>query len=466
MKYWGDFLIHSLRMEALPDGDEKRKAAYLVRDIRKRINEEIKAGEIGYDQHMGMYHAGCANAEMTLESYRDAIELAKKALEFPLTENMITSVYRTLMISCIFCGDQQVSSSYIREGRFYAQEFLKRKDIDEANKNLAQHILSFNPESVNQKNQSQKRPEPVKNSNNKSSGTGCVLSIIGAVVFMGTCMVFFHKFNNRGSKSSTSTSIQHSDPSPRPTEPTSVKEDTHVLSEAAAMEMVYGVYDTQMKWSSWDCASEGCEGYLTFNKGSSTVYSKALMMHPFHSNGLDHVFLTTQSPERDGNDWYSCHGCGAVLGTALFRFENEKWRMITLDRNLGFHGSYGEILPTEIQKFGKDNYGISVTEAWMGQGLSSSSVIYYGLVNDSIIEIARFNLGESTEDYLIDNKTIAYSWTAKIDFTPGSDPKWDNIVVTVTGERPMAIVGGGEEVQAINEVWAFYFLDGKYIQAE
>ena len=120
-----------------------------------------------------------------------------------------------------------------------------------------------------------------------------------------------------------------------------------------------GIYESEKQCISWKPKPE--EITLTSDNDSSYTYLDSIYKYTSSTDVYCVVVLNTiQYIEGIGQ---TCHGCSpSELGLALYKEENEKWKLLKLQSGVNQIGYSGILPPASIIELGKDKFGIHFKE--------------------------------------------------------------------------------------------------------
>lgn len=141
------------------------------------------------------------------------------------------------------------------------------------------------------------------------------------------------------------------------------------FTPARAMKLIYGSYDNSEQQSVWTPKQTD-----TYPKSwPDDLYVHILLDASYVQSDIPkHLLVTWASPTESGNDEFSCHACGVLIGLTLFSKTKGGWRAEASDLQFAEEGVLGQpptisLQPVGVDRFGllmvsPDNHGGEVTE--------------------------------------------------------------------------------------------------------
>lgn len=224
-----------------------------------------------------------------------------------------------------------------------------------------------------------------------------------------------------------------------------------------ALELVYGSYDYQKKYTRRQLTAEDLKGSdrpIDFNLG--TVYTGPNLIKSFVQGGVQRYFLTTETvPAR-----YDCHACAPLIGAATFSRQGDGWQLDAETKAISTMGSWGTGPGGDLIKIGPDKYGVKFNIGSSGQGETGEAVVIIAENGQSLREILVI------DEYSGDNGgacgeglPACWKYSSRMDFEPGANPEYHDVKVTTSGTRP----DGNGNIRRANSVKKYTSVDGKYV---
>lgn len=242
-----------------------------------------------------------------------------------------------------------------------------------------------------------------------------------------------------------------------------------------ALELVLGNLAPENKDVVWDLAeylARRSDKNKTLEGGGSFKTSKLSITAPdkvlsFNRGGTLKTILLTgtkpyDSPGKSYDDqMYSCSACAPLLGAQLWSHQGTEWCLEAEDRAITRMGGAGWLAYERVQvvRVGPEKWGV-LFEDDMGKGgyapIRTTIIIPYSngfsVAFDDIT--AEDNLGSGCEP----NKNC-YKYTGRIDFVPGTNPKYYDLRITTSGTK----LDNKDRKISWNRKFTYGFSDGKYI---
>jgi serine/threonine protein kinase len=226
-----------------------------------------------------------------------------------------------------------------------------------------------------------------------------------------------------------------------------------------ALELVYGSYDTQKKYSKWKITSEDIQTLPSEDRSTGiqpgTVYTAAKFAKPFTQAGVQRFFVITETVPVH----YDCHACAPIIGGATFSKVGEAWQLDTVTKEVSTMGSWGSAPEGKLIKIGPERYGVVFQPGYTGQGITSESAVVIAETTDSVRQVLVI------DEYSADNGgtcgeglATCYSFSSKLEFVPGSNAEFYDARLTTTGTKE----DEAGNVRRANAVKKYTFTNGKY----
>ncbi len=259
--------------------------------------------------------------------------------------------------------------------------------------------------------------------------------------------------NNSSNDLSEQTSV-------KPSEVLSKKRFSGDFDVRKALELVYGSYDYQKKYTKWKLTKEDLKsnnGSVTFDAG--TVYTGPNLAQSFVQGGVQRFILTTETvPAR-----YDCHACAPLIGAATFSQQGDGWQLDAVTKAISTMGSFGSGPKGKLIKIGADRYGVVFHDGGMNQGISGEAVVIIAEVGESLREILTISeYGGDNSGACGEELAACWKYSSKMDFEPGPNPDYYDIKVTTSGTRE----DDNGNVRQANALKKYTFVDGKYVPAK
>lgn len=146
-------------------------------------------------------------------------------------------------------------------------------------------------------------------------------------------------------------------------------------STARAMDLAYGGYDQESKFSIWSPKAGP-----NWGPGWPGVVRVQVLKDETYSDGgvPRHVLVTWARPDVMGAGEYSCHACGVLMGVIVFRKEAAGWKVESSDLQLAQIGASGQPPKVKTQRLGAHTWGIVASMGDMHQGQVEQAMWIFG----------------------------------------------------------------------------------------
>jgi len=230
-----------------------------------------------------------------------------------------------------------------------------------------------------------------------------------------------------------------------------------------ALELIYGSYDSQKKYSKWKVTKEDIQSLPSEDRSTGiqpgTGYTAANFAKPFTQAGVARFFVITETVPAH----YDCHACAPIIGGATFSKQGDAWQLDTLTKEVSTMGSWGSAPEGKLIKIGPERYGVVFQPGYTGQGITSESAVVIAETTENVREVL------VVDEYGADNSGTCgeglapcYSFSSKLEFVAGSNPEFYDARVTTTGTKE----DKDGNVRRANAVKKYTFANGKYMLAK
>lgn len=230
-----------------------------------------------------------------------------------------------------------------------------------------------------------------------------------------------------------------------------------------ALELIYGSYDSQKKYSKWKLTKEDIQSLPSEDRSTGiqpgTVYTAANLAKPFTQAGVPRFFIITETVPAH----YDCHACAPIIGGATFSKQGDAWQLDTVTKEVSTMGSWGSAPEGKLIKIGPERYGVVFQPGYTGQGITSESAVVIAETTGNVREVL------TVDEYSADNSgtcgeglATCYSFSSKLEFVAGSNPEFYDARVTTTGTKE----DKDGNVRRANAVKKYTFTNGKYVLAK
>jgi serine/threonine protein kinase len=259
--------------------------------------------------------------------------------------------------------------------------------------------------------------------------------------------------------STAATSAADHPTTPKPADVPTRKSFTGEFDSGKALELIYGSYDSQKKYSKWRITKEDIESLPSADRSTGiqpgTVYAAAKFSKSFTQAGLQRFFVITETVPAH----YDCHACAPIIGGATFSKQGDAWQLDTLTKEVSTMGSWGSAPEGKLIKIGPERYGVVFQPGYTGQGITSESAVVIAETTGDVREVL------IVDEYSADNGgtcgeglATCYSFSSKLEFVAGSNSEFYDARVTTTGTKE----DKDGNVRRANSVKKYTFANGKY----
>jgi serine/threonine protein kinase len=250
---------------------------------------------------------------------------------------------------------------------------------------------------------------------------------------------------------------------PKPADVPAKKSFSGEFDTGKALELIYGSYDSQKKYSKWKITREDIQSLPSEDRSTGiqpgTVYTAANFAKSFTQAGVPRFFVITETVPAH----YDCHACAPIIGGATFSKQGDAWQLDTVTKEVSTMGSWGSAPEGKLIKIGPERYGVVFQPGYTGQGITSESAVVIAETTENVREVL------VVDQYSADNGgtcgeglATCYSFSSKLEFVAGSNPEFYDARVTTTGTKE----DKDGNVRRANAVRKFTFANGKYVPAK
>jgi len=141
-----------------------------------------------------------------------------------------------------------------------------------------------------------------------------------------------------------------------------------------ALELIYGSYDSQKKYSKWKITKEDIQRLPSEDRSTGiqpgTVYTAANFAKSFTQSGVaDSLLLLRLFPP------LRLSRLRPIIGGATFSKQGDAWQLDTLTKEISTMGSWGSAPEGKLIKIGPERYGAAFQPGYTGQGITSESAV-------------------------------------------------------------------------------------------
>ena len=249
----------------------------------------------------------------------------------------------------------------------------------------------------------------------------------------------------------------------KPVDVPAKKSFTGEFDTGKALELIYGTYDSQKKYSKWKLTKEDIQALPSEDRSTGiqpgTVYTAANFAKSFTQAGVPRFFVITETvPAR-----YDCHACAPIIGGATFSKQGDAWQLDTVTKEVSTMGSWGSAPEGKLIKIGPERYGVVFQPGYTGQGITSESAVVIAETTGNVREVL------VVDEYSADNGgtcgeglATCYSFSSKLEFVAGSNAEFYDARITTTGTKE----DKDGNVRRANSVKKYTFANGKYVSSK
>ncbi len=228
-----------------------------------------------------------------------------------------------------------------------------------------------------------------------------------------------------------------------------------VLSEAQAMKMIYGNYNSAMKHASWENISfpnKEIDGYFKERKG----FVKTISLITFQENGKNKVFLLTKTIPT--NIPFDCHACLPLIGAAVFTENNNHWKIEAQNQFIMYDGEYGELPVVELIQVGQNKFGLSLEFNHVAERDKELSLLipYKKNILQAHKETVYY---ENFNDCTFSETIPCEAYTAAVNFEKSNEDDYYNFKVKKFGTTYSE---KRNKSMPVDETITYKFMNGKY----
>ena len=151
-----------------------------------------------------------------------------------------------------------------------------------------------------------------------------------------------------------------------------------VYSNAKAMEMAYGSYDSKSGSSVWTPK----QGPIYAEHWPDQVRVEPLKDFTYAADGVArHLLVNWAKPDESSLEEYSCHACGVLLGVIAFKEVEGGWKVEASNLQLDISGAWGRPSVAKLLKVGRDAFGFAIQTDDMHQGEVEQGLAIYGPID-------------------------------------------------------------------------------------
>ncbi len=238
------------------------------------------------------------------------------------------------------------------------------------------------------------------------------------------------------------------------------------LSEAKAMQMLFGNYDFEKKVSQWQTYRTESE----FDGENSTekvvlakFVAKTVLFKPYKENGVDKYILVANrvASNEDEELELSCHACSGLASIATFVKKSNYWKVETAQKHAGEIGDYGSLGELSIVKIGREKHALKFSWGDFHMGYGKTGEDFWIMQDGVMKEVLTIVTSEDNSAALADSQKDLLTYKSKIEFAPGSNSNFFDAKVTTTGKKSVQ-VGRKYLPKLFTKSETYTFVNGKY----
>jgi len=153
----------------------------------------------------------------------------------------------------------------------------------------------------------------------------------------------------------------------KPADVPTKKSFTGEFDTGKVLELIYGSYDSQKKYSKWKITKEDIQSLPSQDRSTGIqpgiVYTAVNFAKPFTQAGVARFFVITETVPAH----YDCHACAPIIGGATFSKQGDAWQLDTLTKEVSTMGSWGSAPEGKLIKIGPERYGVVFQPGYTGQ---------------------------------------------------------------------------------------------------
>jgi hypothetical protein len=226
---------------------------------------------------------------------------------------------------------------------------------------------------------------------------------------------------------------------------------------AAAMKLLYGNYDPLAHTSTFRLSKTYPH---TFFDKPGKVDARAFLAAGVSDSGATKVFVLTSAVPH-GSPEFDCHACAPLIGAAVFAKNGAAWAVESSNKEFDVIGNWGGPPAAEIARVGPERAGFELKPGNTNQGETVGSVMILLPWKGSVREVFDAETVSTETSDCGDGMGECRDKTGEIAFVRGTDPNYDDIVLTISGTETNEKSGKEEKVRRM-ENWKF--ADGTYVR--
>jgi hypothetical protein len=202
---------------------------------------------------------------------------------------------------------------------------------------------------------------------------------------------------------------------------------------------------------------------LNFSDALSANYSDDGYLHThldtllyFTTYGISQAVAVFSTLHYEKGELSDCHACGVQISVAVFdEAQGGKWSLGRFAKHFTTLGSGGENGMVGLTQFGSNQWCLTLSMSWIGQGVFSEYASFYNL--DNMEKVFNYVVHEDNSGALGAATDESYSYDKSIHFITHEETEsgwWDFEIVT-RGTQP----GIGDDVKSVpaNGVERYHF---------
>jgi hypothetical protein len=229
------------------------------------------------------------------------------------------------------------------------------------------------------------------------------------------------------------------------------------FSLPVALKLLYGNYDPLAHTSTFRLTKSYPH---TFFDKPGKVDARAFLTVGIMDSGTMKVFVLTAAVPH-GSPEFDCHACAPLIGAAVFAKNGTAWTVESSNKEFDVIGNWGGPPAAEVLRVGPDRVGFELKPGNTNQGETVGSVMILLPWKAGIHEAFDAETISTETSDCGDGMGQCRDKSGEIEFVPGANADYDDIVLTISGTETSEKTGKDEKVRRVQN-WKFS--DGKYVR--
>ncbi len=202
---------------------------------------------------------------------------------------------------------------------------------------------------------------------------------------------------------------------------------------------------------------------LNFADGLNANYSDDGYLHTqldtilyFTTYGISQAATVFSTLHYEKGALSDCHACGVQVSVAIFdEAMGGKWNLTQFSKHFTSLGSGGENGMIALTQFGSNQWALTLSMSWIGQGVFSEYASYYNL--DNMEKVFNYVVHEDNSGLLGSDVEENYSFDKSIHFITheATDSGWWDFEIVSRGTKPAE--GDDKSAVPANTVERYHF---------